>query len=133
MDRARVRVLIVDDDSGTRDFLGDLLGAEGFETRQAGDGREALGVAEGFRPDLILLDLGMPVMDGRALLDEFGRSERLAGIPTIVMSAYGDRWDSPISVRQVAALLGKPFDPDTLLGTIGRVLDREGLAVPAGR
>jgi DNA-binding response OmpR family regulator len=133
MDRARCRVLIVEDHSGTRDYLGDLLGAEGFETRQTGDGREALAVAEGFRPDLILLDLEMPIMDGRALLAELGRSERLARVPTIIMSAYGDRWDSPISLRQVAALLPKPFDPDILLGTIGRALDRESLATTASR
>src|SRR5947207_1562127 len=133
MDRARFRVLIVEDDSTTRDFLGDLLDAEGFETRQAGDGREALAILGGFRPDLILLDLALPVMDGRALLDELGRSERLAGIPTVVMSADCDRWDRPISALQVAGLLHKPFDPDALLGAIGRALDREGIAVAAGR
>ena len=133
MERARCRLLIVEDCSATRDFLGDLLSIEGFATRQAGDGREALAVAEDFRPDLILLDLEMPGMDGRTLLVELERSERLAGIPTIIMSAYGERWDSPISVHQVAALLPKPFDRDTLLGTIGRALDREGLAATASR
>ena len=133
MDRVRCRVMIVADDSATRDFLGDLLSAEGFETREAGDGREALAVVQGFQPDLILLDLEMPTMDGRAFLAELGEREHLARIPTIVLSAYGECWDAPISVRQVAALLRKPLDTDALLGTIGRTLQREDLAVAAGR
>jgi DNA-binding response OmpR family regulator len=129
----RARVLVVEDDSALRAFIVDFLCLEGLHVREAQEGREALHVLESFRPDLILLDLEMPGMDGPTLLTQLERTDELAAVPVIVVTGNADRWTSPISVAHVVDLLCKPFGTNTLLGAIRRVLAREALAMsPSG-
>src|SRR5687768_1184531 len=80
-------VLVVDDDSDIREFVSVLLGCEGYQVREASHGREALDTLEHWHPDVIVLDMRMPVMDGAAFLDAQQASPRLRQIPVIVMSA----------------------------------------------
>jgi CheY-like chemotaxis protein len=80
-------VLVVDDDPAIRAFVSELLVDEGYEVRAATNGRDALTVLASWRPDVILLDLMMPEMDGWAFLATQQRHLELVCIPVIVMSA----------------------------------------------
>src|SRR5690606_24676788 len=81
----RKRVLVVDDEECVRKILRRILALEGFDVETAGDGREALAAMELFEPDVLLLDLRMPNMDGPAMLRAM--ADRGARLPTIAVSA----------------------------------------------
>ncbi len=81
------RILIVDDDEDARRVMASQLEGEVAEIRTAANGREALGVMEQFTPDLTLLDLMMPVMDGMAFLDAIRRDLRYQRLPVVVITA----------------------------------------------
>ena len=87
MDGGRRCVLVVDDDETIREFVATLLDCEGYRVRTAADGREALDALEAWRPDLIVLDMLMPVMDGAAFLRAQQADPRHRDIPVIMMSA----------------------------------------------
>ncbi|MFO1489302.1 MAG: response regulator, partial [Verrucomicrobiota bacterium] len=81
------RILIVDDDEDARRVMASQLEGEVAEIRSAANGREALGVMEQFTPDLTLLDLMMPVMDGMAFLDAIRHDLRYQRLPVVVITA----------------------------------------------
>lgn len=108
------RVLVVEDDEGLRETVAEILAEAGYAVSSAGDGREALFEADAHRPDVILLDLMMPVMDGWQFRAEQQLRPALAGVPVIVLSACSDLAGTP-SLGEVAALFGKPFDIGELL------------------
>ncbi len=114
-------ILVVDDDLDILDALSAVIYEEGFSVRVAQNGKEALGLVETAPPALILLDLMMPVMDGR----EFGTRIRScpdwANIPIIVLSAERDAWTTAQDLRATACL-GKPFDLTALLGLMHRAV-----------
>jgi CheY-like chemotaxis protein len=84
-------VLVVDDELEAADLLASLLLAHGCEVLVARDGEEALEIARELpRPDLVLLDLELPVMDGRRLLDAMRSDPSLSGIPVVVVSGAPD-------------------------------------------
>jgi len=105
------RVLVVEDDPGTRDLLVELLSGEGYEVRAAADGLEGIAAANGFRPDVIVLDLGLPRMDGRDFLVAY----RAAAGPAAVVIVTG-AIDAEAPLADV--VLEKPFRIDHLLGEI---------------
>jgi CheY-like chemotaxis protein len=113
--KSRGEVLVVDDDSDFRAVLGEVLKAEGCTVREATNGREALEMVRGQRPDLILTDLMMPTMNGWDLYAELARDERLASVPLAFVSSVarmrplGTAWTlkKPIDVADLHALLGK--------------------------
>ena len=113
-----VRVLIVDDDDSIRDFVAMALGLEGCDVRTARHGRDALDVAGQWRPDLIILDLNMPVMDGWTFRVEQRRSPVLASIPVIVTSA-GQNLQRRREVLEPCTFLPKPFELDDLYQAVG--------------
>lgn len=116
----KVRILVVDDDDIIRSFLDEALSDEGYETRAAANGREALDVLEVWHPNLIVLDLMMPEMDGWTFRAEQRARADHAEIPVIVLSATRD-----VRVQaerlDAAAVFAKPFDLDDLLGAISRL------------
>ncbi len=85
--RQKGRVLIVEDDPDAQQLFASWLECEVRELRVASNGREALELLEVFRPDIIFLDLQMPVMDGATFLERLRGDERFAGIPVIVLTA----------------------------------------------
>ncbi len=110
-------VLVVDDDPDIRAFVSELLVDEGYDVRAAANGRDALAVLATWRPDVILLDLMMPEMDGWAFLASQRLNLELVCIPVIVMSAsYNLRGGAG---RIAAAdLVTKPFTIDQLLSKV---------------
>lgn len=83
-------ILIVEDEKEIRTILAQKLQKERFRTLEAGDGEEGLRVAEQHRPDLILLDLVMPNVDGMTMLRELRRTSWGATLPVIILSNLGD-------------------------------------------
>ena len=112
------RVLVVDDDPDILDALAEILEVEGYEVQRARNGREALQRLEQARPDLVLLDLMMPVMDGW----EFARSLSPASRPPIIVLSA----DRNVSARakEIGALdwLAKPFELTELLAAVRRAM-----------
>ncbi|MFN8559885.1 MAG: response regulator [Dehalococcoidia bacterium] len=111
----RATVLVVDDDPGIRAFISTLLDGEGYRVVVAEDGRHALACVAEQRPDVILLDLAMPVMNGW----EFHNALRgmALSIPVIFMSAgYNAR--SEAEAYGAAGFLSKPFEVDDLLHVV---------------
>jgi two-component system OmpR family response regulator len=113
------RVLVVEDDEVLRDFLSTVLAGEGYETRLASEGRQALAVLGQWRPDLILLDLVMRDMDGWTFRAE-QRLNGYADTPVLVLTAAGD---PGVHARALAApVLSKPFELDQFLREVERLL-----------
>jgi CheY-like chemotaxis protein len=115
------RVLVVEDDPALRELLHTLLLDEGYEARTSTDGAEALSLLENWRPELILLDLMMPGLDGWQFRHVQQADPRLAGIPVVVMSA-AYTLDVEAEKLGVAAMVPKPYDFDELLPLVERLL-----------
>jgi CheY-like chemotaxis protein len=117
--RVKAPILVVDDDEGILDVVLMTLDFEGYTTRSARDGAEALAIIENERPGLVLLDMRMPVLDGWG----FARALRDRGIdiPIVVMTAAQDarRWAEEIGAD---AYVEKPFDLRKLVQTVEKVL-----------
>jgi CheY-like chemotaxis protein len=109
-----MRVLVVEDSVDAAEILGELLGVWGHEVRLAHDGASALSVAREFRPQVILLDIGLPDMDGYAVAHGL-RDQGLAGNLLVALTGYGEAQDRA-RARQAGfdRHLTKPVDPDAL-------------------
>src|SRR5436190_20549175 len=83
-------ILIVDDTDSARELLARLLRKQGYQTVCAADGLEALAAVESHRPDLILLDIMMPVMDGVEFLRHLRHDPQRSGLPVIAVTACSD-------------------------------------------
>ncbi|SEU00195.1 Response regulator receiver domain-containing protein [Stigmatella erecta] len=113
------RLLLVDDEAAIVEALQDILSDEGYAVEAAFNGEEALQRLHAARPDLMLMDLMMPVMDGRELLRRVRQDPSLHDLPVVVMSA-GRITDEE---RQAAsATLAKPFELEVLLETLQKHL-----------
>lgn len=103
-------IIVVEDDNDIRELLQDLLEGEGYLVETASNGREGLDKLKTKSVDLILLDLMMPVLDGRGFLAEYGGSA-----PVIVVTAVGERSGLPAGA---AGVLTKPLHIEELLTVI---------------
>lgn len=112
-----IHVLVVDDQEVIRDTLQVALDDEGFSVECAANGREALAVIGRWKPDVILLDLMMPVMDGWQFRREQQDDPALAHIPVLVITAAGAQQASTISATE---LLAKPLRIERVLDVLGR-------------
>ena len=118
----RKSVLIVEDDLAVRDALAFVLRQEGYEARTAADGAEALDQLHQARPNLILLDLVMPTMDGREFRRKLLEDPQLATIPVVVVSAL-EGLNDEVAALNVADYLPKTADLDRFLETVRRYCD----------
>jgi CheY-like chemotaxis protein len=115
------RVLIVDDEEGFRDGVADLLGMEGYEVAIARDAVDAVRVLPEFRPEVILLDLRMPHLDGEGFLRGMSGLPASKRVPVVLISAKEDL--EQIATRTGAAgFLNKPFEAPQLLSLLEKVL-----------
>ncbi|NNC18020.1 response regulator [Corallococcus exiguus] len=117
------RLLIVDDEFAIVEALEDILSLEGYDIVTAYNGDEGLQRLMTSKPDLVLLDLMMPVMDGGELLRRIRAHPDLCDLPVVVMSA-GRLTDE--ERRASSHFLAKPFELDDLLGTIAKQLPADG-------
>jgi DNA-binding NtrC family response regulator len=120
------RVLVVDDDPAIRKVVADRVRALGHVVETAVDGEEALVRADSFEPDLVLVDMMMPRLDGFGVLEKLGARDR---VPEIVMiTAHGTIERAVEAIRRGAAdFIPKPFDGGHLDHVVTRVLDTAGL------
>jgi CheY-like chemotaxis protein len=109
-------VLIIEDDREIRDTLADVFEVDGYDVTHASNGLEGLAQARQQHPDVIVLDLMMPVMDGWQFREEQKRDPSIADVPVVVVSAFRD-----VGEMDVAAFIPKPCNIDELLETAHRV------------
>jgi len=112
-----LRVLIVEDDPAIREVIADALETEGYEVVQAVDGVDGLRLAHEKPPDIILLDLMMPNMDGRTFRANQRQDGKLAHIPVVIVSAVAAGQESGLDA---VAYLHKPFDLNDLYRVVAR-------------
>lgn len=121
-----MRILAVDDDRNNLKMLAFLLGEEGYEVVTADNGRTALALLDSRHPDLVILDVMMPQMDG---LEVCRRIRQTMDIPIIILSAKGETTDKVLGLELGADdYLPKPFEPSELLARVRAVLRRSEIS-----
>ena len=125
------RILVVDDEPKIVQLVRDYLERAGFAVFTARDGNEALMRAHSERPDLIVLDLGLPGLDG---LDVTRRLRRDSGVPIIMLTARHEETDKVVGLELGADdYVTKPFSPRELVARVRAVLRRTSCATPMPR
>ncbi|GIX22659.1 MAG: sigma-54-dependent Fis family transcriptional regulator [Gammaproteobacteria bacterium] len=117
------RILLVEDDAGLREALVEILSEAGYAVTAAADGGAAARLLEARRFELLLADVQLPELDGRALLER--AQAALVPVPVVLMTAYGTIEQAVAAMREGAAdYLVKPFDMEALLETVERIIGR---------
>jgi CheY-like chemotaxis protein len=121
---AQPRILVVDDDTSIRSFVEMALDSEGYVVSTATNGAQALAVTDQVQPDLILLDMRMPIMDGWTFARMYREQARGPKAPIVVITAATDAGERAAEI-QADGYLGKPFDLDELLGLVQKYTTRD--------
>jgi len=112
---SRRTILIVDDFDDTRLLLRTWLQKKGFRVVEAEDGNRAVAAAERSRPDLIIMDVEMPELDGLAATRKIRKLENFAGVPIVAVSAYGaDLYREHALAAGCNEYVSTPFEPEEL-------------------
>lgn len=115
--------LVADDEQQNLDFFQTILAAEQFTVVQAHDGIEALDKFDKCRPDIVLVDLMMPRLNGYEVCARLKRNPRARGVPIILLSALDEQETKPLALQNGANIfLHKPVDADTLLSSVHALL-----------
>jgi len=118
-------VLIVDDDEQLREFVRVNLEMDGYLVREAASAEEGLAALEEQAPDLVLLDVMMPRVDGFEMLRKMQEEHGLRSVPVIMFSGKVDEETASRAAREGAqAFVGKPFDPQALIESTKQILSR---------
>jgi len=116
-------VLIVDDDPGLREYVRVNLELEGYTVRAAGSAEEGMRVLDEARPDLILLDVMMPEVDGWEMLQRVHDRHGVGAVPVVMFSGKVDeRAADEAAERGAQGFVGKPFDPRELIAQTKQLL-----------
>ncbi|HEX8173898.1 MAG TPA: response regulator [Pyrinomonadaceae bacterium] len=115
-------ILIADDYEDNRELLRLILEAAGYHVREARNGRECVSMAQINVPDLFLIDLFMPVLDGWGVLAELRSDARTKNVPCVAVTAYDSQYTRPASEEDFDAYIAKPFKSKELLDTVERLL-----------
>ncbi|MBA4801313.1 MAG: response regulator [Euryhalocaulis sp.] len=119
------KILVADDDELLIGLLSHRLSVKGFEVLTANTGVEALEAARAERPDLIVLDAMMPVMDGFAVLQNLKADDQTRDLPVVMLTALRDEKNIVSALEDGAEdYLVKPFSPDELVSRINRTLKK---------
>ena len=118
------RILVAEDNAANLELMREILDIQGHEIIEAHDGSEALLQAELAKPDLILLDVNMPVLNGFEVLERLRANPQLAAIKVVALTAYAMRGDREKALEAgFDGYLTKPIDIQTLTETITAFLD----------
>jgi two-component system, cell cycle response regulator DivK len=118
-------ILVVEDQEDNRQILRDLLGNAGFNLVEAENGEEALSTLVDHRPDLILMDIQLPVLDGYETPRRIKANPQLNSIPIIAVTSYALSGDEAKALAAGCdAYVTKPFSPRALLAKVREYLDR---------
>jgi signal transduction histidine kinase/DNA-binding response OmpR family regulator len=124
--REAPRVLVIDDDASIRQICREVLEIGGYQVRDAGSANAALAEARRFRPDMILLDVLMPGIDGYRCAEMLRSDSAIGMAPIMFLSARSDTADKVRAFRSGAEdYMVKPFDADELLARVAKALDRQ--------
>lgn len=117
------KILVVEDTEDNRQILRDLLGMAGYEMVEAHDGAEGVVMAERHRPDLILMDIQMPVMDGYEATRRIKAIPELKAIPVVAVTSYALSGDEA-RTREAGcdAYIAKPYSPRQLLAKVREII-----------
>ena len=113
-------ILVVDDDADFRAGLRMALEMKGYQVDEAANGEEALLTLAEKPPLLVLLDLQMPVMNGREMLQRMRATPDLKEVPVVIISGFGFEWEAELMGAQ--GYIGKPFEAQELESTIANLL-----------
>jgi len=117
------RILLVEDTEDNRVIVRDLVSSAGYELIEAADGAEGLALAEKEKPDLILMDIQLPVMDGYEATRRIKANPALKNIPVIAVTSYALSGDEEkVKAAGCDGYVAKPFSPRLLLKTIREFL-----------
>ena len=123
------KALIVDDEIHIIQVIAIKLRNNGFEVITANDGQKALDVALEQKPDVIVTDYQMPIMDGLGLIENLRKHEETSRIPVIMLTARNFAIEEQtIEQFKISACLSKPFSPRELLGKIEEVIAQTATA-----
>lgn len=117
------KILIVDDDVDFVEVTKTVLQSKSYEVVVAYDGKEGLEKAKSEKPDLVLLDILMPKVDGFAVADQFKKDPTLSKIPVLALTSFVESYGQPFQF-DVSDFLQKPITPKDLLEKVGKHLAR---------
>jgi two-component system cell cycle response regulator DivK len=119
------KILIAEDNATNRELFRELLEARGYTVVEACDGTEALQMMEQALPDILLLDIGMPVLDGFAVVRAIRESPRLAALPVLAVTAYAMQGDRERVLNSgFDGYLSKPINAKSLAEELERLLSK---------
>ena len=125
--------LVVDDEADARAFVRAILETEGYEVAEAADGEEALKHARALVPDLMVLDISMPKLNGLAVFGELTKEPETRDIKVIMLTGVGDNIGMSYSAedmgwvfgKEPAAYVEKPVSPEVFLNVLKKVTAKE--------
>ena len=125
MSQGKRTILIVDDEEDVLDLLQLVFETSGFEVRRAATGKSAVSSAYEQPPDVVLLDVMMPEMDGWQVLRTLKGDERTRKVPVVMLSARAERRDKMIGLQEGAeGYIAKPFSPAEVVREVQSFLER---------
>jgi two-component system response regulator VicR len=125
-EKSNKRILCIDDEPEMIDLIRLILNRRGFEVKGAGGGIDGLEMVRKEQPDLVLLDLMMPDMDGWEVYQQMKADDKTRSIPVIVVTAKAQSIDKVLGlhIAKVDDYISKPFSPQELLTSVERVLNK---------
>jgi CheY-like chemotaxis protein len=124
-DKAMIKVLMAEDSVVNRELLRELLESQGCEVDEARDGEEALMILARKRPDIVLLDIGMPKLDGFDVIRKVREDPSLADLPVLAVTAYAMRGDREKGLEAgFDGYLSKPVNGRLLFAEMNRLLSQ---------
>ncbi len=124
--KQKPKILIVDDDVDLVKVMKGTLESKPYDVIVAYNGKEGLEKAKKEKPDLIMLDIMMPVMDGFSFAEQFGKDPSIAKIPVLALTSFSDSLGQPFAF-EVSEYLRKPLKPKDLIAKVEEHLKRKGL------
>ena len=122
-DRTRIRLLVVEDDIAVQRVIKRVAAQAGYEVIQALDGETGWTIACEMKPDVILLDITLPELDGRDLLSRLKKSEATSHIPVVIYSGHDEQHERLLGLELGAEeYITKPIEPESVIHALNSVL-----------